>query len=262
MQKIFILLIGVIFVNVSLAQNHKKIPSIDNCIGKNFSVVAWVLEDTMGMANITQGAVQVAINDLNASFGDICVSFNLCQYTVLPNARQTKTRIGIEDKEISTIHQVNNVINIYFVEEVIADASLTIAQLGDTILPNLNNPITNAIFVPKGTATDGSTINYALGRFFGLQYTHFGGDELADASNCATAGDEICDTPADPGGTASNCHLSYSSMSPNLDANGHYYVPDVCNFMSWYSAGCKSSFTNEQYNKMSDVILKGRNYLW
>ena len=66
-----------IFVNVSLAQNHKKIPSIDNCIGKNFSVVAWVLEDTMGMANITQGAVQVAINDLNASFGDICVSFNL-----------------------------------------------------------------------------------------------------------------------------------------------------------------------------------------
>lgn len=262
MQKIFLLLLGVIFVNVSLAQNHKDIPSVNNCVGKNFSVVAWVLKDTAGQENITQANVQAAIDDLNTSFGDICVSFNLCQYNVLPNARQTKTRKDIEDKEISTIHQVNNVINIYFVEEVISDASKTIVQLGDTIVPDLKDPLTNAIFVPKGTATDGATINYALGYFFGLQYTHFGGDELADASNCSTAGDKICDTPADPGGADIACHLAYHPTSPSLDANGHYYVPDVCNYMSWYSAACKSSFTNEQYNKMADVILKGRNYLW
>ena len=263
MQKIFILLIGVFFASVSQAQSHKNVPSINDCVGKNFSVVAWVVEDTMGMANLTQGAVQTAIDDLNASFGDICVTFNLCDYTVLPNARQTKPNINSEAKEIATIHQVKNVINLYFVEEVIADASLTIAELGDTILPDLNNPLTNAIFVPKSTATDGATINYALGKFFGLNYTHFNGDELADASNCATAGDKICDTPADPGGTDDGaCHLSYHPTSPNLDANGHYYVPDVCNFMSWYSPGCRSSFTNEQYNKMAEVILKGRNYLW
>tara|TARA_B110000211_G_C14078895_1_gene553519 strand:- start:6 stop:797 length:792 start_codon:yes stop_codon:yes gene_type:complete len=263
MQKIFILLIGIFFANVSQAQNHKNVPSINDCVGKNFSVAVWVLEDTMGLANITQANVQLAINDLNASFGDICVTFNLCKYTVLPNARQSKVNVNQEDKEIATIHQVKNVINLYFVEEVIGDPSLTLAQLGDTILPDLNDPLTNAIFITKSTATDGATINYALGRFFGLNYTSFIGDELADASNCSTAGDKICDTPADPGGTADGaCHLSYDAISPALDANGHYYVPDVCNFMSWYSPLCRASFTIEQYNKMAEVILKGRNYLW
>jgi hypothetical protein len=262
MQKIFFLIIGVIFVNVSVAQNHKNIPSVYNCIGKNFSVVAWVLKDTAGQANITQTNVQTAISDLNASFESICITFNLCQYNELLNSRQTKTRTDIEDKEISTIHQVKNVINIYFVEQVISNSSSIISQLGDTLLPNLNDPLTNAIFITKGDATNGASINYALGRFFGLQYTSFGGDELADASNCETAGDKICDTPADPGGLENSCHLTYNSTSPSLDANGHYYVPDVCNFMSWYSSSCRSSFTNEQYNKMADVILKGRNYLW
>ena len=263
MQKILTLLLAIFYVSMSQAQNHKNVPSVNTCVGKSFSVMTWVIEDTMGQANLTQANVQVAIDDLNAAFDDVCVSFNLCDYTVLPNARQTEPKINNEDKEIATIHQVKNVINIYFVENVIADASLTIVELGDTILPDLNNALTNAIFLPKSTATDGATINYALGRFFGLNYTHFLGDELADASNCLTAGDKICDTPADPGGTADGaCHLNYNSTSPNLDANGHYYVPDVCNFMSWYSTSCRSSFTTEQYNKIAEVILKGRNYLW
>lgn len=262
MQKLLFLFIG-LFLTVNLtAQNHKEIPGVKNCIGKEFSVVAWVLYDTAGQANITEAQVQAAIDNLNVPFDEICVSFNLCQYNELPNSRQSKTRVGIEDVEITTIHRVKNVINIYFVEEVISDASQTIAQLGDTVLPDLNNPLTNGIFVPKGAAGDGATLAYALGRYFGLLYTHFGGDELADASNCATAGDKVCDTPADPGGGDFNCHLIYSSNNPTLDANGHYYVPDVCNFMSWYGTNCRSSFTNEQYNIMSEVILKGRSYLW
>ena len=263
MQKIFILLIGVFFASVSQAQNHKKVPSINDCVGKNFSVVAWVLEDTMARVNLTQADVQVAIDNLNTSFGDICVSFNLCDFTILPNARQTEPNLNSEAKEIASIHQLKNVINLYFVEKVIGDPSMTIEELGDTTLPDLNNPLTNAIFLPKANAKDGVTINYALGRFFGLYYTHFNGDELADASNCSIAGDKICDTPADPGGSEDgSCHLSYNSTSPILDLNGHYYVPDVCNFMSWYSPVCRSSFTIEQYNKMAEVILKGRNYLW
>ena len=263
MQKIFILFIGMIFASVSNAQNHQNIPSINDCVGKTFSVVAWVLEDTMGQANLTQADVQIAIDDLNASFEDICISFNLCDYTVLPNARQAHPNNNNENSEIATIHQTKNVINLYFCEICSGSPSKTFVELGDTALPDTITPLTNAIFVPKSTATDGSTINYALGRFFGLYYTHFVGDELANASNCSTAGDKICDTPADPGGTAdASCHLSYQSPNSNLDANGHYYVPDVCNFMSWYSASCKSSFTTEQYNKMAEVILKGRNYLW
>jgi hypothetical protein len=263
MQKIFIFLIGMIFASVSQAQNHKNVPSVNDCVGKNFSVVAWVLEDTMGRANLTQGAAQLAIDDLNTSFGEICVTFTLCDFTVLPNARQTEPKLNNEDKEIATIHQVKNVINLYFVEEVKADPSLTIAALGDTVLPDLNNPLENAIFLPKTAVFDGATINYALGRFFGLYNTNFGGDELADASNCSTAGDKMCDTPADPGGQHNGaCHLMYDPQDIVLDANGHYYVPDVCNYMSWYFTGCRSSFTNEQYNKMSEVILKGRNYLW
>ena len=112
MQKILTLLMAIFYISMSQAQNHKNVPSVNTCVGKSFSVMAWVIEDTMGQANLTQANVQVAIDDLNAAFDDVCVSFNLCDYTVLPNARQTEPKINNEDKEIATIHQVKNVINI------------------------------------------------------------------------------------------------------------------------------------------------------
>ena len=71
MQKILTLLLAIFYVSMSQAQNHKNVPSVNTCVGKSFSVMTWVIEDTMGQANLTQANVQVAIDDLNAAFDDV-----------------------------------------------------------------------------------------------------------------------------------------------------------------------------------------------
>ena len=105
----------------------------------------------------------------------------------------------------------------------------------------------------------GSIIKY-MGRFFGLYPTSEGGDELVDGSNCATAGDFICDTPADPGehDKVEDCIFTGTMK----DANGQYYTPDVGNVMSGYDADCTCGFTAGQLRKMAEVYLGSNPKMW
>jgi len=115
------------------------------------------------------------------------------------------------------------------------------------------------------------TLNHEVGHFFSLAHTHAGWDcwpftltdytnpinqdftkpceegssagslliELHNRSNCATAGDKICDTPEDY-----NLGLLYDpGCNENQvirDKNNQLITPDVTNFMSYYS-GCDTS---------------------
>ena len=97
--------------------------------------------------------------------------------------------------------------------------------------------------------------------------------ELVNGANCATTGDLICDTPADPFAqsallTATSAELElisqnqldtsfFSSTCESLyeirDPNGQYYQPDMGNIMSAYP--CKCGFTQDQYRLMVETIL-------
>ena len=106
-------------------------------------------------------------------------------------------------------------------------------------------------------------VTHEMGHFFGLYHTfetQFG-QELANGSNCITAGDLICDTPADPG--ASNTAPPDCQLLPyTQDINGDWYVPHIGNIMSYYSDDCTCGFTTQQYNKMASNYLNSRFYLW
>jgi hypothetical protein len=142
----------------------------------------------------------------------------------------------------------------------------------------------NRIVIPT-IDTDGSSIyNYNLkssiphefGHYFNLLHT-FGnsnGDvlstELANGSNCSTAGDLICDTSADPfmNGRGAckrlnlltgNCFWGGSLYGCNYtDANGSSYNPPINNQMSYWNRQCLDDlyFTAGQYN-----VMEGGRYL-
>lgn len=106
---------------------------------------------------------------------------------------------------------------------------------------------------------------HELGHALGLYHTHdtpFGA-ELADGSNCTTAGDMICDTPADPNlslpGMLDPINCTY--IGTVLDSNGQAYTPDVGNIMSYSSWSCYDHFTPGQYNVMHYTIDSIRPYL-
>lgn len=174
-----------------------------------------------------------------------------------------------EDKELTSAYSVQNAVNLYFVGN--ADGSN-----GYAYPPNLdstrNTRSWNALFVSTGRNIPPSqiineVIPHEMGHYFGLLHTHEYGstDNLnpstreyvtrGSGANCAYAGDQICDTPADPYLLliASDRQLAQSSCSSGfmstLDPQREVYRPDVTNLMSYYR-GCRANLTPQQYDRM------------
>lgn len=105
---------------------------------------------------------------------------------------------------------------------------------------------------------------HELGHSFGLFHTFgpgFNGtNELVDGSNCTTAGDLICDTPADPYPAGSQSLETCAYTGTVTDANGDPYTPLMDNVMSYYYNKCITNFTDGQLDFMSDVHEHERFY--
>ncbi|MBK6622866.1 MAG: hypothetical protein IPG32_19130 [Saprospirales bacterium] len=100
---------------------------------------------------------------------------------------------------------------------------------------------------------DTFTLAHEMGHFLGLYHTHEDllgdGKEYVNGSNCLSAGDFLCDTPADPNllyYTDDNCQYVGTLTDPLGDA----YQPDVENIMS-YSGCVETLFSPQQTRRMN-----------
>ena len=116
-----------------------------------------------------------------------------------------------------------------------------------------------------------SIIPHELGHNFNLIHTFGSGngttltDELVTrgaGANCTTAGDLICDTPADPY-TTNNAgynifydgHCEYYNPNSTVrDANGDPFSPLVPNIMSYYGTRCQRDFTPGQFDRIQEGL--------
>lgn len=101
-------------------------------------------------------------------------------------------------------------------------------------------------------------LTHELGHYFGLYHTNsnVNGLELVDSSNCETAGDFCCDTPAEYSGMCC-ADVEMCQYTPLFgivtDANGDTLDnPDVENFMSvmQFNTQCQSRFTPDQNDRI------------
>jgi hypothetical protein len=112
-------------------------------------------------------------------------------------------------------------------------------------------------------ANESSTLIHEFGHLFGLFHTHKvwdGKKENVRRSNCYTAGDFLCDTPADPNlDNEVDATLENSDeceyIGDKKDDKGMPYQPDVQNFMSYSYYGCRSRFTNGQISVINRSAL-------
>jgi nitrous oxidase accessory protein NosD len=109
------------------------------------------------------------------------------------------------------------------------------------------------IFIEKEKSASGWA--HEVGHYGGLMHTWGNNLELVDGSNCATAGDFVCETPADADN--SGCEVdaeTCSVVSCATDANGDGYQPDVNNIMSYYPDACGDHLYQEQLDVVSCVM--------
>ena len=106
-----------------------------------------------------------------------------------------------------------------------------------------------------------TTFPHEVGHYFDLVHTHETayGAECVDGSNCDTAGDLLCDTPADPGLGNHNVTGACIYVGDEIDpCHGDPYDPDTTNMMSSSRPSCRTSFTPQQTDKAHATLFNLR----
>ncbi len=218
-------------------------------------VQLWIHRQSDGSGGINDQQALDALDELNANFAAAKMKFVPCEgngisYIENTNLYDISVPSFWYDNVIEQFYQKDDVINIYFAHEV----SNTCGKGSfpwETEYTGVFMNTSSSTCMPIGT-----NLTHEMGHYFGLLHTHeaFYGLERADGSNCLTAGDRICDTPADPGlhlGNWSNYDTDNCVYTGSLtDAVGDAYAPDEKNFMSYATYNCTSEFTSEQINLM------------
>ncbi len=245
------------------------------CINKNYNLLAHVAVDSTTREPLySSEELDSMVSKLNMFFSPICVSFSLCEFNVMENdyslGRVVSEPITTNQQllELKTRFSLRRRINVFFLDYIRALDCGSSTYQGILTLNDAN------IYVERRCFDDpAEQVAHHLGHTFGLLNTFDPTNmELVDGSNCATTGDLICDTPADPFGQSAilnatqeeldliaqnlldtlfynSCEFTYEIRDPN----GQYYQPDMGNIMSGYP--CKCGFTNDQFRLMAETIL-------
>ncbi|HMS50991.1 MAG: zinc-dependent metalloprotease [Chitinophagales bacterium] len=191
------------------------------------------------------------------------------------------------EQQLAQMNDVLRTINVYFV-----------FSGWDVGYTKPNESLADRVFINLAYDSDpdvdfGLALGHEVGHFFSLIHTHGYGDEevtdeLVNGTNCETAGDRVCDTPADIGednlfnisaclypDPIGKCLLAdyYDCVAPSpcdiCDINGDYYTPLQDNIMfQWHFKDCCNQFTDGQYQRIVDVGIpyrekvKGQKDVW
>ena len=189
------------------------------CLNKHYQVYVHLVADSlMEVGDITE--IEQALVWTNLMFEPICISFSICEVDTIKNYAFDDTKDNQEGQELVRISQHANRINIYMVSELGLDAAQP-EVCGFAALGQANSSDGAFIFFKEGCGNE--TMAHEMGHLFGLKHTFENQDELVDGSNCAFAGDGICDTPADPyveGTDPANYIRDCEFIFEGLDANG------------------------------------------
>ncbi|MEZ6021020.1 MAG: M43 family zinc metalloprotease [Planctomycetota bacterium] len=111
------------------------------------------------------------------------------------------------------------------------------------------------------TSTNHSTFPHELGHYFDLFHTHETafGEECVNGSNCAFAGDLVCDTPADPRLSSATVNSNCAYVGGETDScTGAVYQPDATNLMSYSTKPCRTNFTPQQIARAEATLVNLR----
>jgi len=223
---------------------------------KKFQITAHIASDSLQPPITSLAQINEAIAVLNAAFEPNDMSFEVCEENNMADFHFYEWNQADDQAYAFIYHYIPNTINIYFVStvETIDDGEVG----GYAFFPG--GPEAIVVAVDDDGTVPITTVVHEMGHFFGLFHTFetdFGVENISQ-DNCATAGDLICDTEADPQGSVDD-ECTYESPLGNGD---DFYTPPIDNWMSYYTS-CACRFTIQQYNQMTENYLNSNRFnLW
>lgn len=211
-----------------------------------------------GAPSMSQEALDRELRQLNGFFAPMNVRFDMCEPNIIKNTNLYDFNSRDEGQLLP--HRRENVINVFFPRSVEQGQD---GVCGYAYFPSSGK---NIVLVAAGCATNGTTLAHEIGHYFFLWHTHGKTnngttDELVNGSNCQVAGDNLCDTPADPN-LAGKVNSSCQYIGNETDRNGDPFAPNTRNIMSYAPASCRNLFTNQQYERMRFYLENTRQELF
>lgn len=230
----------------------QRMPGVLRSVAVNINIIVY---NNGPITNVHD--VQVQLDSANYYFGNAGIEFTICNVNYIP---YTWSWIGWDvnyEYQIAQTYDLPGCLNIYYVDYIpnaSAYAYYAMQHSPDRII--------------MGQHLSGEIFAHELGHSFNLIHTHgdfftpWGTLELVNGSNCAIAGDLICDTPADPnlyvGRVDSLCNYI---DTVSTDTTGVLFNPDTRNIMSYTPFHCYEHFTQGQYNRIAYTLAHERAYL-
>ena len=259
-------IIFIVSISASFAQNHTCGTTIDEQVSTYEHVknkAGWLAElrspnpfivplqfHIIGANNgafaLDSALVFDELARMNVLYADANIQFTHCGVIHYIYDNDYLTFIKNVDELLCDIHDVVDAINIYFAPSVERTDGEGICGYA------YNYDIKQRVIMDNGCSTNGSTLAHELGHSFSLLHTHSSsfGQELVDGSNCFSAGDMICDTPADPRLSSDIVNSSCVYTGTELDPQNQPYMPEPRNVMSYSRKSCRTMFSPDQQEQM------------
>ena len=219
-----------------------------------------IIRRNNGKDGVPESDIYNALRIANGYFYNANIEFEVCgNINYINNDDLFIFDEGVDEDYVFRNHYVPDVINIYFTNLINAFGR---NPCGYAKFPNPDPSKRRDLILMQNSCTrDGAILSHEFGHYFNLLHTHedYRGKEYVDGSNCDSAGDFICDTPADPFlvGKVQNCRYAGNDR----DGKGQYYNPDPSNLMSYAPFNCQIKFTADQYARMYRSLINDRAYL-
>ena len=213
-----------------------------------------IVTDANGVTSITEQEILDEIEEANSFLANSFLEINVCD-DVNYIANNLLYNFDIDDQGTLYANNQPDIMNIYFVESIAFGSG---NACGYTYVPPVSSQYYDVIVMDNQCTNNpvSTTLIHEFGHHFALLHTHGVSnseltDELVNGSNCASAGDRLCDTPADPQLNSSNVSsVNCLYTGTQTDALGQFFDPDTSNIMSYSPNTCTDFISEQQYARM------------
>ncbi len=215
-----------------------------------------VVRTTSGTGGISQDQLDQAMLDLADAWAGSNICFYLAEQDTINNTTYYYIDSEAEGNALRGINSNASLLDCYFVADVMGYCGMsTFSWYTDQGILYTNSCV--------GVSSNPSTFPHEIGHYFDLFHTHETavGTECPDGSNCDTAGDLVCDTPADPGlgdGNVNSSCVYTGSSTIYCNGSTRSYNPDPTNMMSYSRKTCRTNFTAGQFTRARATLYYER----